>query len=308
VSESGDREKIRRTRVLATILTFEAPESLGRCLAAIGTQSRLPDGILVVDNGRSLQATFGGLPDFLVSSAQLMPTGENLGPAGGHAVGLRTFMQQKQFTHAWVMDDDCVPQQECLADLVQEAGSGNGQVVFPSWVDGRTGVATDYPGWCGFLIDRQAVAAAGLPRSEFFWWAEDTEYLQHRMPRSGVRVSRARSAVVVHEPVRRSGGRAPWMIYYEARNSIYYRLRVQRRWPIGPLKLILSLAALFGSAVRQAPRLRRLIMLGRGVLDGLSGRLGKRVEPGSAWHGQLRRPSVEGDAAKAADSRTAERS
>ncbi len=270
----------RDIQVLAIVLTFHAPASLQRCLTAIGGQTRRPDGVLVVDNGEPPRATLAGLPDSLTGRAQLLPTGENLGPAGGHALGLQTFHRLEQYTHAWVMDDDCVPQPAGLAELVRHAGNlGNGHVVFPSWVDGRTGAATNYPGWCGLLIDRSAVGAAGLPRAEFFWWAEDTEYLQHRMPRSGVQVSRAPAAVVIHEPVRRAAGRRPWMIYYEARNSIYYRLYVQRRWPIGPLKLLRALGAILLSALREAPRSERLLMFGRGVVDGLLARLGRRIEP-----------------------------
>lgn len=280
MKEAGQDGQERDIQVLAIVLTFHAPASLQRCLAAIGRQTRHPDGVLVVDNGEPPHATLAGLPDGLTGFAQLLPTGENLGPAGGHAVGLQTFLRQERFSHAWVMDDDCVPQPPVLEELVRRASKlGEGQVVFPSWVDGRTGMATNYPGWCGLLIDREAVSAAGLPRAEFFWWAEDTEYLQHRMPRSGVEVSRAPAAVVIHEPVRRAGGRKPWMIYYEARNSTYYRLHVQHRWPIGPLKLLRALAAILLSAVHEPPRSERLLMFARGLFDGLVGRLGRRVEP-----------------------------
>jgi rhamnopyranosyl-N-acetylglucosaminyl-diphospho-decaprenol beta-1,3/1,4-galactofuranosyltransferase len=262
------------------VLTFHAPASLARCLAALGRQTRCPEAVLVVDNGEPPDATLAELPESLTGRAQLMPTGTNLGPAGGHAVGLQAFHRMAEFSHAWVMDDDCVPQPEGLAELVRHAANlRSGHVVFPSWVDGRTGIATNYPGWCGFLIDQHAVAAAGLPRADFFWWAEDTEYLQHRMPRSGVRVSRAPAAVVIHEPVRRAAGRTPWKTYYEARNSTYYRLHVQRRWPIGALKLLRALTAILLSALRETPRLERLLMFGKGVVDGLFGRLGRRVEP-----------------------------
>jgi hypothetical protein len=83
----------------------------------------------------------------------------------------------------------------------------------------------------------------------------------------------------VHEPVRRSAGRAAWKTYYEVRNSVYYRLRVQRRWPVGPLKLARVLAALLVASVREPPRRERLRLYGCGLVDGLRGRLGRRVSP-----------------------------
>ena len=37
-------------RIVALVLTHNAPQSLARCLTAIGAQAELPDEILVVDN------------------------------------------------------------------------------------------------------------------------------------------------------------------------------------------------------------------------------------------------------------------
>jgi rhamnopyranosyl-N-acetylglucosaminyl-diphospho-decaprenol beta-1,3/1,4-galactofuranosyltransferase len=279
VTTRPDMDDIRPV-VLAIVLTFRAPGSLARCLGALGSQTHPPDGVLVIDNAEPPTATLAGLDDVLRTRARLLATGENLGPAGGHGVGLAQFRDDHRFTHAWVMDDDCLPEPDALAALTAGvAGLEPAHVVFPTWVDGRTGIAQDYPGWCGLLIDRPAVVRAGLPRAEFFWWAEDTEYLQHRMPRRGVKVDRNASAVVVHEPVRRATGRAPWKTYYEVRNSIYYRLHVQRRWPVGPLKLARVLAAILVSSLGRQDRREQLSMYVRGLVDGARGRLGKRVDP-----------------------------
>jgi rhamnopyranosyl-N-acetylglucosaminyl-diphospho-decaprenol beta-1,3/1,4-galactofuranosyltransferase len=266
--------------VLAIVLTYHAPASLARCLSAIGAQSRAPDGLLVIDNAGGSTATLHCLPQQMARTAQVVTTGENLGPAGGHAAGLAAFLVDTRFTHAWVMDDDCVPSADVLKHLVDAAGAApQRHLVFPSWVDAKSGRIEDYPGWCGLLLDRAAVAAAGLPREDFFWWAEDTEYLQHRMPRHGVHIGRSREAVVFHEPVRRAAGRTAWKTYYEVRNSVYYRLYVQRRWPIGPAKLIRALTIILLSSLIQAGRREQLSMFRRGLIDGLLGRLGKRVRP-----------------------------
>ena len=52
----------------------------------------------------------------------------------------------------------------------------------PGSSDGSLGV---WPSWCGFVVARQIVEAVGLPMAELFWWAEDTEYLQWRIPEAG---------------------------------------------------------------------------------------------------------------------------
>jgi GT2 family glycosyltransferase len=260
--------------VVAILLTHNAPESLSRCLEAIDGQSRPPDAVLVIDNASREPATLGerGVP------ASLLRRAVNDGPAGGHAAGLAEF-RDSAHDYAWVLDDDCIPEPGCLAALVARASSvTDGSPLFPLWVDAPTGEARFLPAWCGFLIARATVDRIGLPRADLVWWAEDTEYLQWRVLEAGLRAVEVPEAVVEHHRVRTASAKPPWKMYYEVRNTILYRVYVQR-WTWTHVRLLArSLAGLASQAIRNGPgRSARIRAFARGMADGLLRRTGLRV-------------------------------
>ena len=267
-----------QSRVLAIIVAYNSPQALERCLRSLDAQTRRVDGVLVVDNSEPVAADITDLDADIASRTRLLVAGSNMGPAGGFALGLATFIEEGDYTHAWLMDDDCYPDSTALQIVLNTAsGVRPGSVVFPSAVYEATGVAMNYPGWSGVLIDRLAVRLAGLPRAEMFWWAEDTEYLQFRLPHKGVIVVRAPEARVLYDLIRRVGGRPAWKYYYEMRNMIWFRLAVQRgseAW-----KLPRTVVGLLGSAIVSEGRGQKVRMYAKGLADGLMGRLGNQVKP-----------------------------
>ena len=269
----GDSDR----RIMAVVLTHNAPDSLGRCLKAIAGQTIRPDSLLVVDNAShppvSLDDEMGaGLPTTLVRSEM------NTGPAGGYAQALAEFLASG-FRHAWVLDDDMVPDERCLERLWTVAQvDPESAFVFPISRQ-PDGVHEFWPSWCGFIVARQVIEAVGLPMAELFWWAEDTEYLQWRIPEAGYHCQIVNDAVVDHDPIRHGEGVPLWKYYYESRNMLYVHLRVKRRIGRYPRNMSMLLArAIFRE---KDGRLRRLAVIARGLLDGARGRLGVRypVEP-----------------------------
>jgi hypothetical protein len=262
---------------MALVLTHNAPASLERCLAAIGAQTRLPDTVLVVDNASQppvgdLEKIRGRVPVEVVRSAT------NTGPAGGYAQALGEFVASDA-THAWVLDDDMRPEPPCLERLWAVAAKDpTTAFVFPfsRQVDGSVNV---WPSWCGFVVAHEIVEEVGLPMAELFWWAEDTEYLQWRIPDAGYHRQVVDDAIVDHDAVRQGGPIPLWKYYYEARNMLYVHLYVKRKIGRYPRNVTL----LFARAIlrEQDGRLRRLLVIGRGLIDGARGRLGMRfpVEP-----------------------------
>lgn len=278
MTASGTAEASDECRVLAIIVAYNSPQALERCLRSLDAQTRRVDGVLVVHNSEPVPADTSGIDVDITKQTRVLVAGSNMGPAGGFALGLATFMEEGDYTHAWLMDDDCYPDPTAL-QIVLDAAAGvrPGAVVFPSAVYEATGVAMNYPGWSGVLIDRLAVRLAGLPRAEMFWWAEDTEYLQFRLPHKGVIVVRAPEARVLYDLIRRVGGRPAWKYYYEVRNMVWFRLAVQRgseAW-----KLPRTVFGLLGSALVSEGRGEKLSMYGKGLAHGLMGRLGDQVKP-----------------------------
>jgi GT2 family glycosyltransferase len=263
--------------IVALILTHNAPESLQRCLEAIDAQSSSPDAVLVVDNASSppVGPASWSSPS---TSFTVVRSEVNTGPAGGYALAFREFLATDH-SHAWVLDDDMRPQKHCLERLWGAAAEDpESAFVFPvsQQADGSYGV---WPSWCGFIVSREIVARVGVPKAELFWWAEDTEYLQARIPAAGYERKVVKDAVVYHDAVRHTEGVPMWKYYYEARNMLWVHLHVKRkvgRYPRSVSKLIAR--ALFRE---RQDRLRRMEVIARGLWDGARGNLGIRfpVEP-----------------------------
>jgi rhamnopyranosyl-N-acetylglucosaminyl-diphospho-decaprenol beta-1,3/1,4-galactofuranosyltransferase len=269
----GDTER----RIMAVVLTHNAPASLDRCIRAIASQTTPPEALLVVDNASRPSVALEPRDGFAVPTT-VVRSETNTGPAGGYAQALEKFVESG-FAHAWVLDDDMYPEPDCLDRLWAVAEKEpEAAFVFPisRQPDGSLGL---FPSWCGFILARQIVEAVGLPMAELFWWAEDTEYLQVRIPERGYRRQVVNDAIVNHDGIRQGDGVPLWKYYYEARNMLYVHLYVKRRVGRYPR----SVSKLFARALlrEKSGRLRRLAVMSRGLSDGARGKLGIRypVEP-----------------------------
>jgi rhamnopyranosyl-N-acetylglucosaminyl-diphospho-decaprenol beta-1,3/1,4-galactofuranosyltransferase len=266
-----------KLRAMALVLTHNAPDSLDRCLRAISAQTTPPEAILVLDNASSPAVRYEDLPDSL-PDIKLVRSDVNGGPAGGYALILEEFLKS-DYGHAWVLDDDMVADPECLERLWVVAGKQPDEsFAFPVsyQVDGSFGA---WPSWCGFLVSREIIEQVGLPRAELFWWAEDTEYLQWRIPEAGYPIRVVGDAFVRHDSIRHGEGSPVWKYYYEARNMLYVHMYVKRRVGRFPR----NVSKLIGRAIvrEDEGRTKRVMAIAQGLQDGARGQLGMRfpVEP-----------------------------
>jgi GT2 family glycosyltransferase len=253
----------------ALVLTHNAPASLGRCAAAIAAQTTPPEEILVVDNASDppIDSTSidVGIPLRVVRS------NINLGPAGGWAMAFSEFLEGP-YDYAWVMDDDMIPQPDCLASVWAEAKRHEEPpFVFPL-AEQPDGSIQPWGSWCGFLIGKDIVKQVGVPNADLFWWAEDTEYNHWRIPKAGHPRRIADGALVRHDAIRQTEGIPTWKYYYETRNMIYLHLHVMRRVGWFPKNFTRLMGrALLREKTGRAERFKAIL---RGVRDGLTGRLG----------------------------------
>jgi len=255
---------------MAVVLTYNAPASLDRCLRSIAAQTTPPAAVLVVDNASTPAVDPADFPEGC-PPVTLVRSDHNGGPAGGYALALEHFLTTP-YHHAWVIDDDMRPDPECLERLWVVAAKDPEQAfVFPVsyQLDGTFGA---WPSWCGFLVAREIVEEVGLPMAELFWWAEDTEYLQWRIPQAGYPMRVVGDAYVRHDAIRQSKSVPVWKYYYEARNMLYVHLHVKKRVGYYPR----NITKLFGRAILREPegRVVRLRAMSRGLVDGARGRLG----------------------------------
>jgi rhamnopyranosyl-N-acetylglucosaminyl-diphospho-decaprenol beta-1,3/1,4-galactofuranosyltransferase len=264
-------EEGRAPRIVAVVVTFNRLDLLRRLLARLAEVPGL-DEVLVVDN-----ASTDGTDDWLAGPAASANDGPrvlartlpvNGGGAGGFHEGLGWAMQRGADL-VWLMDDDGLPDVDCLTTLLAHRGDLDfwgpvvvdeddaGRLVFPIRLPGGTRVvhrmadveAAAVDGvirgvvipFNGVLVTRELVERIGTPRAEFFIWGDDHEY-RLRAERAGGRVATVVAARLRHPSVGDLG--TPMMLarttynhtpsdlkhYCMARNNLV-NLREYRGWP-----------------------------------------------------------------------------
>src|SRR5690348_13086589 len=122
---NASAEALAPGRVCAVVVTRDRRELLRRCLAALGGESRPPDGVLVVDNDSSDGTAQMVLTDF--PDVELLALKTNVGGAGGFARGMSQAHEQG-YDWLWLMDDDTIVTGTTLASLLAGAARAPGGV------------------------------------------------------------------------------------------------------------------------------------------------------------------------------------
>ena len=235
------------THTTAVVVTRDRRELLLRCLAALDTQNRRPDRVVVVDNASqdgSSAAVRTAFPDI-----DLVRLEQNTGGAGGFAYGLAAALAAGTDC-VWALDDDTIPRPGALAALLgarKRYPSGVPSVVASRvlWTDNRAhpmNTPRTKPA-CGpreraaasavgclpirsasfvsVLLDAGRCREVGLPIADYFLWNDDFEYTT-RLLRGG-RGLLCPASVVVHETAAPLGSdRDPGArFFYEVRNKIW---------------------------------------------------------------------------------------
>jgi GT2 family glycosyltransferase len=233
--------------VVAVVVTWNRVKLLTECLTMLGAQTRRPDVVVVVDN-----ASTDGSRDVIHTQfpeVDLVMLTRNTGGAGGFSVGLAEAVDVHEADLVWAMDDDTVPTETALAELLASYlayGPGLGLVASRVvWTDGRDqprNIPRD-PGraskadrraahaaggrpirtasFVSLLIEAAAIRQHGLPTADFFIWNDDFEFTARLLRHSkGIY---APKAVVVHKTTEFGtklvdpGER----FYHEVRNKIW---------------------------------------------------------------------------------------
>jgi rhamnopyranosyl-N-acetylglucosaminyl-diphospho-decaprenol beta-1,3/1,4-galactofuranosyltransferase len=291
-------------RTIAVVVTFNRLTLLQRLVARLGEVPGL-DGVLVVDN-----ASTDGTAEWLAATSTAGPyalrgrsLATNRGGAGGFHDGLEWAVEEGADL-VWLMDDDGLPDPDCLATLLQHRDldfwgplvvdeDDADRLVFPIRLPGRTRVVHQLDDvrsssregrldgivipFNGVLVTRDLVERIGLPREEFFIWGDDHEY-RLRAEKAGARIATVVDATVRHPSVGDLGrpmafGRTTYnhspsdlKHYCMARNNIV-NLRDYRGWPHA---LAFVLKTLWFYVFTQ-PSLSRLRLSAEAMRAGLAG-------------------------------------
>lgn len=188
-------------KVAAVIITYNRLELLKEVVSGVREQTQKPDQIIIVNNSSN-----DGTTEWLNEQKDILIINqENLGSSGGQFTGLKKAFELG-FDWIWTMDDDVVPDEHCLENLLNlngfdiiraplrfdslnkpylnDAISYNFRNPFKSlWERIITIEDTkkDYIEAVGItfegpLIHRTVIEKIGLPNPNFFIFADDTQY------------------------------------------------------------------------------------------------------------------------------------
>lgn len=246
-------------RVDAVVVTYNRKVLLCECIEAILKQTHPVNKLIVLDNnsndGTEELLREKGYFDNNVVVYEKLDT--NTGGAGGFHYGMK---KASEFSPdwMWIMDDDVVPENDCLEKLITASHQVKGDISFlASSVRGMSGEpmnvpkvlkdSTDtYVDWYKYLehglvqiykatfvsllINNNAVKKCGYPWKDFFIWGDDSEYTQ-RIIRDFGPAYMVGTSKVVHKRVgsdalslvrEQNEKRIPMYFYYYRNNLIGY--------------------------------------------------------------------------------------
>ncbi len=188
--------------VCAVVVTRDRRELLRECLAALCSQTRALDRILVVDNAGSDGSR--GMLESDFPDADVVALSANTGPAGGFHEGLKS-AHRAGFDWIWLLHDDSVAAPSALQCLLEAttavaalptpavvaskvvSGDGEldpGSVPRPYYKHVEAAIESYGHGLqpirsarsVSLLVRGSAVDRHGLPDKRYFGWNDDIEY------------------------------------------------------------------------------------------------------------------------------------
>ena len=306
----------RRFSIASVTVAYNAAAVLDRHLESLRNQSRSLDEIIVVNNAstdRTSEILSSHYPHIT-----LLDLSTNGGVAGGLSAGLAYAAIEKKHDWVWLFDQDSVPADDALEQLLAALGAlqgiredvailaplcvrADGTVVCPplSWHGPRLAPKTisdhlnvtfaDCVISSGALIRGGAVAEVGLPVADFFMDFVDYEYCL-RLRRHGHKIAVVHSSLLRHSlgapsrfnilgRVKWWTDHAPWREYYMIRNEIHTLWSYYPNWVIKAFTFYRLFRHIAEILLFGSNKLACLRMISRGVRDGLAGRLGIRYSP-----------------------------
>ena len=256
-------------KILAAIVTYNRAELLERCINALLKQIRLPDEILIVNNGST-----DNTEEVISKKCVKQINQDNSGSAGGWNTAIN-YALKENFDYIWLMDDDGFPEKKALQTLINlfddrfsclssivVSEDDDSKFVFSYPLMSNKGAPKSFKFWVnykkvkelpiledfyypfahlfnGALIKIDAVKKIGNVNKDYFMYGDEVDYF-FRLQTEGI-VASTPKAIHYHPNV--LGRRySIQRIYYNIKNNIinyfkYYNLPYLRSI-IGPLVIL----------------------------------------------------------------------
>lgn len=210
-------------KVAAVVVTYNRLALLKQCVDALQKQNIACDILLV--NNNSTDDTENWAKEIAEKTKTVLyrNTGANIGGAGGFNFGMR-WAVEAGYEFVWLMDDDCLPYEDSLQELLEAHKILEGKYGWLSsavlWKDGtacmmnrqkleenfyeqmeliRYGlVRAKQATFVSLFLRAETIRQVGLPIKEFFIWGDDIEYTRRIAVRCGMSSFLAGKSQVLH--------------------------------------------------------------------------------------------------------------
>jgi GT2 family glycosyltransferase len=292
----------------AFVITKDRPEILISTISKLLEQTLVPDYILIVDNSASAE-TKSKFQQMVDDRIGYHAVGYNSGPAGGAYWGLKLLFEKGFDWVLWVDDDDPPKFNNLFEDLFQIIYVNDNQFLgmvgavgerfnrigakivrlkddqLKGYLDVDTISGNMFP-----LVSKRVLERGIMPTADFFFGFEDLGFCL-AIKRAGFHILTSGD---VHLNHRKETGRlnfnkktynkrsheALWREYYSIRSLIFILLYQEKKL-LGSCLFILKnmVKSMFVFIFGFRYGIKTFIMIWKGIIDGLSGRLGMRVNP-----------------------------
>lgn len=303
-------------RLLGVLPTYRRSEELAHSLTRVCAQQRRPDRLVVVDNGSS-EETRSIVRDFAATGLVIdyVPSSENLGFAGGVALGMETLLSSAADDDDWIVvfdDDDPLPWDSVFGDL-EDFGARMVSADARTAVVGLVGarfdwkrggltrvpdeelkgaVPVDFIGGNHFPLYRVgALRDVGTFSRDIFFGLSEIEH-GLRLRKAGYSIyadgdawkrrrgDAGRLGIDIHPSLRVP--QLNWRRYYSLRNVIYILRSHGKLRAAARVTLVKGIAKpLVNLVVNPRAAGRHLALNMRAIRDGWTGRMGRTLEPDS---------------------------
>lgn len=187
-------------KIACVIVTFNRKELLLECIEAVLRQSFKPSIIYIIDN-----ASTDGTTNLLSSKGFINTTqngvylkyirlDKNTGGAGGFYTGILKASEKGIYDGIWVMDDDGIPDPNCLKNLIPFLKTHN--YIAPLVISKEDKTTSAFYGpvkdviakskngiieklaapFNGILYSKRFIEMVGFPKAEMFIWGDEYNY------------------------------------------------------------------------------------------------------------------------------------
>lgn len=186
-------------KVMAIVVTYNRKDLLKECIVALLNQNYKNCEILIVDNASTDGTEKLVTEEFKNPRIRYVNTKTNLGGAGGFNYGMKE-AYKLGCDYMWIMDDDCIVNNDSLEKLLEADIKLNGNYGFLSskvlWKDNsickmniqkknfsrwlrnfdKNMQLIEMASFVSLFLKTSVVKEMGLPIKDFFIWTDDWEY------------------------------------------------------------------------------------------------------------------------------------